>query len=370
MGRLQQSARCGRLDEMNALQMTVLITTYNYGQFIDEAIESVLAQVFPPDRVEILVIDDGSTDDTPQRLKKYGSRINYFYKPNGGQASALNFGIAHARGEIIALLDADDLFLPGKLARIVEAFQRDPTLGMVYHRLWEWHMRTDERHEWKHFNPVSGDIYKVPDQFLLYVTQPTSCVAFRRASIEGLLPIPESIRMLADCYLVALIPFLSPILAIPEFLGLYRIHGSNCYYEDERQLPVDVTKSRLQMWQILIDAMGKWLADNGYAQSDPPVRCFLERWSLYQESQWFTLNPPGRLRFFRYLRACSSYYRPHMNWRFRVVSNFNAFGSLLLGYRHFYLLDQWRSKIVRFVRRIFSLPTGGRPNEQAPSPKV
>jgi glycosyltransferase involved in cell wall biosynthesis len=97
--------------------VTVLIDTYNYGRFIEEAIESVLAQDFPLDEVEILVVDDGSTDDTSQRIEKYRSRIHYFCKPNGGQASALNFGIAYAKGEIIALLDADDFWLPGKLKR-------------------------------------------------------------------------------------------------------------------------------------------------------------------------------------------------------------------------------------------------------------
>src|SRR6266436_367397 len=80
--------------------ITVLITTHNYGHFIEHAIDSVLSQDFPLEQVQILVVDDGSIDDTRDRVKKYGSRVEYFYKPNGGQASALNFGFAHARGEI------------------------------------------------------------------------------------------------------------------------------------------------------------------------------------------------------------------------------------------------------------------------------
>src|SRR5258707_583014 len=205
--------------------VTVLITAYNYGQFIEETIDSVLSQEYPLDKIQVLVVDDGSTDDTAERIKKYGSRIEYFHKPNGGQASALNFGFAKARGEIVALLDADDLFLPSKLARIADAFQQDPALGMVYHRLREWHTQTGERRDWP-FPPVSGDVHKVPDQFLSYAPQPTSAISFRRTSLGSLLPIPEDIQMLADCFLVALIPILSPILAIPEFLALYRIHGS------------------------------------------------------------------------------------------------------------------------------------------------
>jgi glycosyltransferase involved in cell wall biosynthesis len=208
--------------------ISVLITTYNYGQFIEEAIESVLAQDFPRDQIEILVVDDGSTDGTSERVKKYGTSINYLYKSNGGQASALNHGIIRARGEIIALLDADDLFLPGKLARIVDVFRAEPTLGMVYHRLQEWHVESDERRA-REFVDVSGDIRNMPDQLLAFIPQPTSAISFRRESLKPLLPVPERIRMLADCYLVSLIPFIAPIRGVPEFLTVYRIHGRNSY---------------------------------------------------------------------------------------------------------------------------------------------
>src|SRR5580692_197518 len=106
--------------------ITVLIDTYNYGRFIEEAINSVFSQDFSMERVQVLVVDDGSTDDTAERVKKYGSRIEYFYKPNGGQGTALNEGFALARGEIVVLLDADDYFLPGKLRRVAEEFQNYP----------------------------------------------------------------------------------------------------------------------------------------------------------------------------------------------------------------------------------------------------
>ena len=64
--------------------ITVLITAYNYGQFIEQAIDSILSQDYPADKTQILVVDDGSTDDTSERVKRYGSRIDYFQKPNGG----------------------------------------------------------------------------------------------------------------------------------------------------------------------------------------------------------------------------------------------------------------------------------------------
>ena len=115
--------------------ISILIDTYNYGRYVEEAIESVLAQNFPVDEREILVVDDGSTDDTAERVRRFGSAINYFRKPNGGQASAFNFGLRRARGKYIALLDADDYWLPGKLSRIAEEFEKhaDEVDGVLVH---------------------------------------------------------------------------------------------------------------------------------------------------------------------------------------------------------------------------------------------
>lgn len=323
--------------------VTVLITTHNYGQFIEQAVDSVLAQDFDLDMVQTLVVDDGSTDDTSERIKKYGSRIEYFYKPNGGQASALNFGIGKARGEIIALVDADDYCLPGRLSRIAAAFQQNAALGMVYHRLQEWHVQTGERRE-ASFLALSGDARTMPDFFLRYLPMATSCISYRRASLEPLLPIPESIRMLADGYLTILIPFLSPVLAIPELLSVYRIHGNNCYYAEDLQMPVEVRKSRIQRWGVLMRAMTKWLADNGYTRRQLAVRNFLDRFTLYMQSEEFLVQPPGRLEFFRHLQTYNSCYRPQMSRRLRVINQVNALGSLFVGYKHFYLLDKWRTQ--------------------------
>src|SRR5260370_28205066 len=130
---------------MTAPLVTVLITTYNYGRFIEEAIESVLSQDYAPDRRELVIVDDGSTDDTAERVRKYGSKVRYFHQPNGGQASALNLGFAKARGEIVALLDADHLFVPSTPTRIVQAFQQNAAIRIVYHHRLEWDVKTNER---------------------------------------------------------------------------------------------------------------------------------------------------------------------------------------------------------------------------------
>src|ERR1700683_4600223 len=95
--------------------LSVLIDTYNHERFIEQAIVSVLEQdVAEADR-EIVVVDDGSTNRPPEIVRKFEPRVRLIRKKNGGQASAFNIGIPECRGEIIAFLDGDDWWAPGKL---------------------------------------------------------------------------------------------------------------------------------------------------------------------------------------------------------------------------------------------------------------
>jgi glycosyltransferase involved in cell wall biosynthesis len=109
--------------------VSVVIPTYNYGHYVTEAVESALAQTYPA--VEVIVIDDGSTDDTRQRLAPFGEGIRYVYQENQGLSAARNTGIREARGRFVAFLDSDDRFHPRKLELQMEAFARGPELGLV-----------------------------------------------------------------------------------------------------------------------------------------------------------------------------------------------------------------------------------------------
>src|SRR5260370_24468103 len=129
---------------------TVLVDTYNHQFFIEDAINSVLYQNFPASETEILVVDDGSTDDTPEIVRKFAPRVRLLRKANGGQASAFNAGIPEARGEIVAFLDRDDWWAPGKLTPVSEAFAARADICLIGHRVTEVYPDARQRTEVPH----------------------------------------------------------------------------------------------------------------------------------------------------------------------------------------------------------------------------
>lgn len=112
--------------------VTAVIPTYNRAADVTIAVATVVAQTYPEDALEIVVVDDGGTDDTAASLTRdFGDRVRYLRKANGGVAAARNFGMAAARGELIALLDDDDEWRPEKIARQVGLLIDRPEVGMV-----------------------------------------------------------------------------------------------------------------------------------------------------------------------------------------------------------------------------------------------
>ena len=109
--------------------VSVVIPSFNYGHFVAEAVESALAQTYSP--IEVIVVDDGSTDDTRARLQPFADRIHYVYQNNRGLSAARNTGVGLANGEWIALLDADDLWHPEKTEVQLRAASPLGSLGLV-----------------------------------------------------------------------------------------------------------------------------------------------------------------------------------------------------------------------------------------------
>lgn len=113
---------------MNPL-VSVIVTFYNHAPFVAATLDSVFAQTYT--NVEVIVVDDGSKDDTAAQCAQYGPRIRFVPRANGGASAARNTGLAEARGVYVAHLDGDDLWHPEKLARQVEAARRFPEAGVI-----------------------------------------------------------------------------------------------------------------------------------------------------------------------------------------------------------------------------------------------
>ena len=109
--------------------VSVVVTTYNQGRYIEETLRSVFDQTFPA--CEVIVVDDGSTDDTPDRLARFGNSIRYIRQRNQGVASSRNTGVSHAQGMYVALLDGDDVWESDKLAVQIAAARAAPRTGLV-----------------------------------------------------------------------------------------------------------------------------------------------------------------------------------------------------------------------------------------------
>ena len=112
--------------------VSVIVPTYNRADFLCQAIESVLAQTHT--NIELHVVDDGSTDESGKILKSYSTdkRIHTYFQENSGQAVARNLGVQHAKGEYICFLDSDNVWLPDKIERQLEIFERNPSVDVVY----------------------------------------------------------------------------------------------------------------------------------------------------------------------------------------------------------------------------------------------
>ena len=346
---------------MSAPFVTVLIDAYNYGQYIEEAVDSALGQEFPREQREIVVVDDGSTDDTEERLRKYGDAIRYLRKPNGGQASAFNHGFENSRGEIVALLDADDVWLPGKLRRVCETFEKNPEAGMVYHRTHLWR-DGEQLEDDNYFADISGRVPENRAALLRYPMVGTSCLAFQRSALNELLPVPEELRSQADAYLTGLIIFVAPVHALPEFLAKYRLHGTNLFQAKMDGVPRGTIEHRMAMRAELLAKIGEWLSHNGRNPSSRNLQAYLKQWTKSQELDSFALHAPGRWRYFQYLFEHPRIYGEIMSPRHRLYDYIRAFSALILGYDHLHLLDDCRRGYKELFEQVFggALPSDER----------
>jgi GT2 family glycosyltransferase len=314
--------------------VSVLIDAYNYGRFIEQAIESVLTQDFAMEQVEILVVDDGSTDDTAERVKKYGAAIRYLRKENGGQASAFNLGFAEARGELVLTLDADDYFLPGKVRRVVEEFEKHPEVGTIYHRLVELEERSGKVREARFaFHPMSGFLPDDREKLLRFSAHQTSSLAFRRPMLERVMPMPETMRISADAFIELLAVLLAPVLAIDEALAVYRVHGENLSYGDWAESTPEAARRRVAVYQVVLAEVADWMAAHKNELSGIDTRGYIEPQLLEMQSTQYLADPPGRWRSFWFMARRNYVCTCLQNWRYTLFNYVGAGLALIVGYR-------------------------------------
>ncbi len=210
--------------------VSVIINNYNYARFLGAAIESALNQTYQ--NIEVIVVDDGSTDDSKAVIESYGKRIKAIIKKNGGQASAMNEGFAAAGGELIYFLDSDDRAAPDCLARIAARYRSADTDNLA---ILQFKLQIIDR-DGNPTNRLMPDIERMQGgeaRRLLkgkgsYVFPPTSGNIFSRAVLRRMMPIPEEeFRVCADIYLCTKAALLGEIEVFEDALGQYRVHGTN-----------------------------------------------------------------------------------------------------------------------------------------------
>jgi glycosyltransferase involved in cell wall biosynthesis len=255
--------------------VSVLITCFNYGAYVGQAIESALEQTYTP--AEILVSDDASQDNSCEVVETYVSRyptVRLLRNPHGGMAANLNSAYRNCTGDIICLLDADDTFLPGKIDAVVKAFQADPAAGFAIHRA----ILVDNEKRARGVYPLlsalpSGNCAQATydNGGILMGLPPTTNLALRREIANRIFPIPVEYTGYAEQIFHRLAPLMTGLCAVDEPLARWRLHGAN------DQNSTQINPRRLERELKIMDSL--WLqqlhylesVDPSLAQSFPPI---------------------------------------------------------------------------------------------------
>jgi glycosyltransferase involved in cell wall biosynthesis len=209
--------------------VSIIMGNYNYERFLKEAIDSALKQTYR--NIEIIVVDDGSKDQSRNIIASYGEQIIPILKENGGQPSNYNAGFASSKGEIICFLDSDDMFLPNKVEEIVKIFDSFEDIGWCFHSL---KLIDENSNLLPKTTTVNYFSRKCDFRFRLKAGKippslpPSSTLCFRRSLLEKILPMPTTKAMPgSDHYVKFMAVALSQGFILDEPLTLQRIHGNN-----------------------------------------------------------------------------------------------------------------------------------------------
>jgi len=206
-----------------AALVSVIIPAYNRAEYIQQTVESVLNQTYSP--IEIIVVDDGSSDGTFELLTEYGERLRLLThagRENRGQSAAINLGMRHASGKYLAILDSDDFWAPNKLEVLVPFLEKNPDVGLVYSNGYGVSASGEIRYE---FLPRDHRETNDPNRVLLdcYTLLPNNSVV-RKDVIDGVGGFEETFRAAQDHDMLIRLAEHTKFAFLPDFLFYYRRH--------------------------------------------------------------------------------------------------------------------------------------------------
>ncbi len=210
--------------------VSIIIPNYNYGRFLAQTIHSALGQSYS--NTEVIVIDDGSTDDSEAVLRGFGNRIRWFRGHRKGVSTARNLGVQESRGQFVAFLDADDVWLPAKLTRQVRRILDDPEIGLVHCGVEEIDSAGTSLRTF-----IDGMEGWVAKEMLLFkrsvIIGLGSTGLLPRSTFEAVGGFDERLSTSADWELSYRVARRQRVGFVPEALVQYRIHNSNMHAKIE-----------------------------------------------------------------------------------------------------------------------------------------
>ena len=232
--------------------VSVLVSAFNHEAFLARSLDSVLAQDYPADRMQIVLVDDGSSDATPEVVKPYLDRVTYIRKPNGGLLSTVNRLFSEARGELLALQSGDDVSLPGRLRRQVERLLERPEVGLVYGdmRVIDGEDRTLSESLWQEakITPLRG---RVLPQLMMRNVVSGGTMMVRASLLDRFHPIPRFAAW-EDWWTALRVAEVAEIDYIDAPLLGYRRHGANMNLGTTGRAQLEVVREELSMRRWII----------------------------------------------------------------------------------------------------------------------
>jgi glycosyltransferase involved in cell wall biosynthesis len=335
--------------------VSILIDTYNHERFIEQAVVSALEQDFPEADREILVVDDGSTDRTPEIVRKFQPRLRVLRETNGGQASAFNAGIPECKGQIVAFLDGDDWWDRNKLQAVASVLEKEPDVNAVGHAI---HQVDEAGMVQATLQPDRG--YRVRlrsaadvEAFLpLRAFLGASRFAARRSLLNSILPIPKAITIEADEFVFTMAAALSEVTILQQPLTNYRLHSGNLYQFAEFD-QVRMSRKQKALASLAVELRVRLRE----TEMSPEAIAFVQQ-SIWVDAERLRLSCGAGWPWETFLveRAAHRIAIRHASVRYRLFQMVGLAATLVLPPKLFYAfrrsysrtrLPQWRARLAK-----------------------